>query len=122
MDVTTIASILLTGRIVALGFMIWVLNRQIYLFRNYYAEGFASTVRKILFILAIILFFSNLTPAVIDGLAIVDVAQKSSSRGITTYGLIYTLSNMITSVASAVAMFGLYILAKRILEESTNRD
>lgn len=121
MDITTLASILLTGRIVALGFMIWVIRRQIYLFQNYSAEGYASTARRILFILAIILFISNFNPALIDFLAVFADLERGGDRIIGPIGLTYTFSNMITSVASSVAMFALYQLARKILEESATK-
>lgn len=119
-SIQLLAFILLVFRLVSMTFITLVIWRQISLFgTKINFDDFPSltkgqrrniyTMRRILFAIAVVIFIGNLIPVMIDSVALLNEVIKTP--GLRSWGILYAVSNAITSVFSAFMIWFLYRLA-----------
>jgi hypothetical protein len=110
MDVKNLALILLLLRIVAIFLLGLVINRQIELIRRNNPDYVQST-RKLMLSFSLALLVGNLIPFVVDILTLaVDIPRSSAT--VNVVGVVYSLSNAVTSVVYSLLLTILYMVRK----------
>lgn len=120
MDIKTLAVILVIGHLVSSGFIGVVIKRQFELFKITIDPGIV-VFRKILFCISIAIMAGNLYPIFIDIATILSKVHRSTNH-VNMVGLIYTLSNMLTAIMSAILVWALYLFAARTLKIRDDLD
>lgn len=117
MEVKILASILLILRLIAVGFLFFVIKRQLRLIKENKTEY--TTVRMVLITLVGIGFIGNFIPIIINITAL--VGDVSNHPG--TLNTAYSLSNALTAVVLAVGWWMLYkvIADEQVLLESEKK-
>lgn len=108
MDIQHAAIILLVIRLISTGFILSVLFLQIPLFKVKLAPAEQIT-RLILFLLSAVLLFGNVIPVIIDFTTAVGAVERSTSV-LNQISLLYSFSNAMTSLGSAVLVWLMYKL------------
>lgn len=119
MNIKTLAWILLIFRLLSMGFIVLVLRRQMRLFKLY-IQPQLRTFRKVLFLLALIVFIGNLIPIVVDLLTVFSKIHRVVSRT-NMAGVVYALSNDLVSLSSSVFIWYMYRVAAKTLLIVENR-
>lgn len=109
MDIRVLATVLLIGHLISAVFMAIVLVRQVRLFRLRAQDGLVW-FRRILFVLALGIFFGNFIPIFIDALTIFNIVTRSTNR-VNTIGIAYSVSNALVFALSALLIWILYRMA-----------
>lgn len=104
MDIQVAAIYLLALRLLSSGFIISVLYIQVPLL---HIKDEESTLRKLLFALAVSLLCMNLIPVIIDVGTIFGDLERSA-KALAQFSLYYSFSNAIFSVISAFLVWGIY--------------
>lgn len=115
MEINTLATILLVGRMIAIYFMSSVVRRQLQLMKMPINDE-VRTFRKILLGLAIALLISNIVPAILDILTIVSVNSLGRTPVVGDVGIFYTLFNCSGAIVSSLLVWMLYRLAANTKE------
>lgn len=113
MDVKYLAATLLLGHTIALAVTVMILARQVRILHSN-PDPELRAGRYVLLALAIIIGMGNFIPMAIDVgvlLGVIDRAQPS------LYGVLYSLSNVLTLIFSASAVLALYIIADRLFRK-----
>lgn len=118
MDIKLLASILITGHIISAIFTSIVINRQRNLFRIK-VDPDIQKVRRVLFGMSITVFIGNLIPILVDAGTLVGSITRSSHH-VNAVGILYSVSNVVTAVVSAILIWTLYRLAARTLIDVEN--
>lgn len=111
MDIRTLAWFLLLGQIGSALFMLAVIVRQIGLFRLHIQHDIIW-FRRVLFFLALVIFFGNAIPLAIDVVTVLGLITRSTNH-VNTIGLYYSASNTLVAFTSSVLIWLLYRLAAR---------
>lgn len=117
------AGILLVVRLISMWFMYKVLRKQWSLFQ-FDIPAHIRNYRRVLFILALVIFFGNVTPALIDVVTIMQSEIRQAST-VTLISVLYTFSASGTALASAFLIWLLYRLAAeeaQTIEEEKLRE
>lgn len=101
------------GQIASAVFMFFVLRRQVRLFKLYITPEL-KVFRKILFLLAVVIFLGNLVPIIIDTLTVISHIHRSTNQ-VNTVGLLYAVSNTLTATMSALLIWIMYRMAAETL-------
>lgn len=122
MEIKTLAWCLLAGQLGSAIFMGVVIHRQIGLF-GLLIQADIVWFRRVLFVLALVIFLGNMIPLVVDILTVMDLVKRSASH-INTVGLYYTASNTLVAFFSSVLIWLLYRLAARtvLIVEQAKED
>lgn len=118
MGVKELATMLLTGHVIALIVTTLVLSRQVRILRSK-PDPELQTGRLVLLALAIVIGLGNLIPMTIDAAVIVGVVPRTPPNAA---GVLYALSNVLTLIFSASAVLALYIIADRLLRKLSGAD
>ncbi len=113
MDTKTLAALLLIGHLVATVLMLLVFYRQIKILRQRPDPELRSG-RLALFILAVAILGANFIPMAIDVLVIFGEVGRNRPSGA---GIAYALSNVLSLVFSAGALYALYVIAERLVNK-----
>lgn len=109
MDIHILAFILLVCRIVSVIFMGSVLLKQFKLFGTDESRD-VVIFRRVLFILALIIFLGQFVPILIDIATLVANAKRTNPN---ILGVAYGLSNAFTALLSSIAFWLVYRIAGR---------
>lgn len=108
-DIQIIAASLLTLRIISVAFVAQVIKRQTSLMRLKDAHQI-GTLRKVLFSLALVIFFGQWVPITIDvATLLADVPRSAPS----TLGVAYAFSNAFTAVLSSILLWLVYRVSEQ---------
>lgn len=117
MNIKVIAAILLVERLLAVTLMLFVVRKQLSLFKRR-ADQEIHRFRKLLFALALVITASNFIPIVIDALTLfANLEYRDNPQPI---GILYAISNATTAVISAAALLAIYRLAGN--NDNTSQD
>lgn len=108
MDIQHAAIILLVIRLISTGFILSVLLLQIPLFKVKLGPAEQIT-RLMLFLLSAVLLFGNVIPVIIDFTTAVGAVERNASV-LNQISLLYSFSNAMTSLGSAVLIWLIYKL------------
>lgn len=110
MDIRTLAGILLGFHIVSGIFMGLVIRKQWGLFAHD-IEGKYRSLRKLLFILSLVIFAGNLIPIIVDGGTVIGqvVGRNPHPKAIS---VAYAVSNACVALISSILIWVLYKLAE----------
>lgn len=114
MDIATLAFILLIGRLVSDFFIVLVLRRQ-WKLRKTKSHPRLMTYRKILSLLAILIFLGNVYPLLLD-IYTLSNPEIRSTRTVNLQGVIYSLDNNFTFMFASILIWVLYKLSDTVIE------
>lgn len=114
MDIQLLAILLLIGRLISEGFIIAVLRKQ-WKIRNSPIHPRLKNLRKVLTLLAILVFIGNLYPLGLDLVTLFDATVRTT-RDVNIVGVIYALDNNLTFMFAAILIWTLYKLSDVVIE------
>lgn len=106
MNIQTLATLLLIGRLISDAFIIAVLRKQ-WRIRKLPTHPRLAQIRRVLTLLAVLVFIGNLYPLFLDAFTLVDATVRST-RNVNLVGVIYSLDNNLTFMFASVLIWGLY--------------
>ena len=110
LNIETLATILLLGRMVSVGFIIAVIVMQVRLFRLP-VDPEVRTFRRVLFVLSFLILCSNFAPIAIDLLTI--FTETNRPAYVPAISITYALSNSFTAALMSITLWTLYFIAQR---------
>lgn len=114
MDIQLLAAILLVGRLISEGFIIAVMRKQ-WRIRKTKTHPRLMTIRKVLTLLAILVFIGNIYPLLLDAYTLYD-AQVRTSQNVNLVGVFYSLDNNLTFMFASILIWTLYKLSDVVIE------
>jgi hypothetical protein len=114
MDIQILASLLLAGRLVSEGFIIAVLRKQ-HRLRNKRTHPKLMAIRRVLTLLAVLVFIGNIYPLFLD-LYTLFVPAVRTSQTINLSGVFYSLDNNLTFMVASILIWTLYKLSDTVIE------
>lgn len=114
MDIIPLASILLVGRLISEAFITNVLWRQ-WKIRKTKTHPRLQQMRKVLALLAILVFVGNLYPMGLDLVTLFDPSIRTSQH-VNLQGVLYTLDNNFTFMFASILIWVLYKLSDIVIE------
>lgn len=114
MDIQLLAFLLLIGRLVSEGFIIAVLRKQ-WKIRKTKTHPRLMQMRRVLTLLAVIIFIGNLYPLALDLATLFDATVRTS-RNVNLVGVIYSLDNNLTFMVASILIWTLYKLSDVVIE------
>ncbi len=114
MDIQLLASLLLIGRLISEGFIIAVLRKQ-WRIRNSPIHPRLRNLRKVLTLLAVLVFLGNLYPLLLDFYTLIDSGVRTSQT-INLVGVFYSLDNNLTFMFASILIWTLYKLSDVVIE------
>lgn len=114
MNIQLLAALLLIGRVVAVCFNVLVINRQ-WKLRKLPTHPRLLQIRRVLSLLAILIFLGNLYPLFLDlyTLAHPDIR---STQTVNLVGVFYSLDNNLTFLFASILIWALYKIADVAIE------
>lgn len=113
MDIKMLAALLLAAHLISTFFMALVLIRQMMLFK-YRTQSQLVWFRRVLFVLALAIFFGNFIPIAIDTLTITSSVTRSTQH-VNPIGIAYAVSNALVFSFSAILIWVTYKMAQRMV-------
>lgn len=114
MDIQLLAALLLLGRLVSEYFIVLVLIRQ-WKIRKAKTHPRLGNIRRVLMLLAFLVFLGNLYPLWLDAYTLFYPAVRSTDT-INLVGVIYTIGNSFTFMFASILIWALYKLADVVIE------
>lgn len=114
MDIQLLAFLLLIGRLVSDFFIIMVLRRQ-WKIRKTRTHPRLMQVRRVLTLLAVLVFIGNIYPLLLDAYTLIDAGVRTS-RSVNIVGVIYSLDNNLTFMFASILIWTLYKLSDVVIE------
>lgn len=114
MDIKLLAFLLLAIRVVSDYFIILVLRRQ-WKLRKTTTHPRLMAYRKVLALLAILIFIGNIFPLMLDAYTLFFPLVRSSQT-INPVGVAYSLDNSLTFMFASILIYVLYKLADTVIE------
>lgn len=114
MDIQLLAFLLLIGRLISEGFIIAVLRKQ-WKIRNSPIHPRLKGLRKVLTLLAVLVFIGNLYPLGLDLYTLFDASIRTSPNA-NIVGVIYSLDNNLTFMFASILIWTLYKLSDVVIE------
>lgn len=114
MNIVPLALILLIGRLVSELFIIMVLIRQ-WQIRKTKTHPRLMQMRRVLALLAILVFIGNLYPMGLDLITLFDPGIRTSQH-VNLQGVFYTLDNNFTFMFASILIWVLYKLSDIVIE------
>lgn len=115
MDTQLLAALLLIGRLVSEYFIVWVLIKQ-WKIRNTKTHPRLLAMRRVLSLLAILVFVGNLYPLWLDIYTLFIDTELRTSQTVRLYSVVYSLDNNLTFVIASILIWVLYKLADVVIE------
>lgn len=116
MDIQVLAILLLIGRVVSMAFIFMVLLRQ-WQIRKAKTHPRLIAMRRVLALLALLVFAGNIYPLILDILTIV-MPSIRSTQVINLAGVLYSVDNNLTFMFASILIWTLYRLADAVIEVS----
>lgn len=121
-SIQIIAFILLVARLISVAFIVSVIIKQVKVFGkpidfsiapylNKLQRKNVYRVRRVLFILAVIIMVGNMVPILIDYVTLVTDNAVGRTANVKPISVAYAFSNALTAMFSAVMIWALYKLA-----------
>jgi hypothetical protein len=107
-DINSISTILFILHLIASGFMLSVIRKQLGLFKKY-IDPELRAFRLVLFLLSLSIFLGNLIPLTIDFINAIGVTSNEVPIG----RIVYISSNAIVAVISAALIWSMYRMAAK---------
>lgn len=114
MDIQLLAFLLLLGRLISEGFIIAVLRKQ-WRIRNSPIHPRLKNLRKVLTLLAILVFIGNLFPLWLDAYTLFYPGIRTTNT-VNLVGVIYSLDNNLTFMFASILIWTLYKLSDVVIE------
>lgn len=114
MDIQLLAFILLVGRLISEVFIIAVLRKQ-WKIRNAPIHPKLKNLRKVLNLLAILVFLGNIYPLLLDVFTVFNPAIRTTPF-VNLVGTLYTLDNSLTFMFASILIWTLYKLSDVVIE------
>ncbi len=114
MDIVLLAFLLLIGRVVSEIFIVLVLKRQ-WQIRKTRTHPRLMQMRKVLSLLAILVFIGNLYPLWLDLYTLFNPGIRTSQT-VNAAGVAYSLDNNLTFMFASILIWTLYKLADIVIE------
>lgn len=114
MDIQLLALLLLIGRLVSDGFIIAVLRKQ-WKLRKTRTHPRLMQIRKVLALLAVLVFVGNIYPLLLDAYTLFAPAIRAS-RSVNLVGVFYSLDNNLTFMFASILIYTLYKLSDVVIE------
>lgn len=114
MDIKQLAAILLVGRLISDFFIVLVLRRQ-WKLRKTKTHPRLMAYRKILALLAVLIFIGNIYPLVLDALTL-SITNLRSTNTVNPVGVFYSLDNNLTFMFASILIYVLYKLSDTVIE------
>lgn len=114
MDIQLLAGLLLAGRIVSELFILFVLRRQ-WKLRKTTTHPRLMQMRRVLTLLAILVFVGNLYPLWLDAYTLFHPGIRTT-QSVNIVGVIYSLDNNLTFMFASILIWTLYKLADVVLD------
>lgn len=114
MDIQLLAFLLLLGRLISEAFIIAVLRKQ-WKIRNAPIHPRLKGLRKVLNLLAILVFIGNLYPMGLDLVTLFDASVRTSPN-VNLVGVAYSLDNNLTFMFASILIWTLYKLSDVVIE------
>lgn len=115
MDIQLLAALLLIGRVVSEYFIVRVLIKQ-WKIRNTKTHPRLLAMRRVLSLLAILVFVGNLYPLWLDIYTLFIDTELRTSQTVGLYSVVYSLDNNLTFVIASILILVLYKLADVVIE------
>lgn len=115
MDIQLLAALLLIGRVVSEYFIVRVLIKQ-WKIRNTKTHPRLLAMRRVLSLLAILVFVGNLYPLWLDIYTLFIDTELRTSHTVGLYSVVYSLDNNLTFVIASILIWVLYKLADVVIE------
>lgn len=115
MDIQLLAALLLIGRLVSEYFIVRVLIKQ-WKIRNTKTHPRLLAMRRVLSLLAILVFVGNLYPLWLDIYTLFIDTELRTSQTVGLYSVVYSLDNNLTFVIASILIWVLYKLADVVIE------
>lgn len=115
MDIQLLAALLLIGRLVSEYFIVRVLIKQ-WEIRNTKTHPRLLAMRRVLSLLAILVFVGNLYPLWLDIYTLFIDTELRASQTVGLYSVVYSLDNNLTFVIASILIWVLYKLADVVIE------
>lgn len=109
MNIQLLAFLLLVGRLISDLFIILVLIRQ-WKIRKIPTHPRLSNLRRVLTLLAVLVFIGNLYPLFLDAYTLLDASIRTT-RNVNLVGVFYSLDNNLTFMFASILIWTLYKLA-----------
>lgn len=114
MDIQILAFILLMGRLISEGFIIAVIRKQ-WKIRKAPIHPKLRGLRRVLTLLAILVFVGNLYPLFLDAYTLFAPGIRTSQT-VNLVGTFYSLDNSITFMLASILIWTLYKLSDVVIE------
>lgn len=114
MDIQLLATLLLIGRLISEGFIIAVIRKQ-WRVRNTQIHPRLKALRRVLTLLAVLVFFGNIYPLLLDAYTLYDSAVRTS-QNVNLVGVFYSLDNSFTFMLASILIWTLYKLSDVVIE------
>lgn len=114
MDIQLLAALLLVGRLISEFFISLVLLRQ-WKLRKTRTHPRLMQMRKVLTLLAVLVFIGNLFPLWLDYYTLAN-PEIRTSQTVNIVGVVYSLDNNLTFMFASVLIWTLYKLADVVLD------
>jgi len=114
MDIQLLAFLLLMGRLISEGFIIAVLRKQ-WKIRNSPIHPRLRNLRKVLTLLAVLVFIGNIYPLLLDAYTLIAPGIRTSPT-INIVGVAYSLDNSLTFMFASILIWTLYKLSDVVIE------
>lgn len=114
MELQVLAPILIVGRIITICFIVAVIRKQ-WRIRKSPIHPRLQNLRKVLTLLAILVFVGNLYPLFLDVITLLPPDIRTSNV-INMLGVVYALDNNITFMLAAILIWTLYKLSDVVIE------
>ncbi|WP_438980191.1 hypothetical protein [Polynucleobacter sp.] len=114
MNIQLLAFLLLVGRLISDLFIIMVLRKQ-WKLRRTRTHPRLVAIRRVLTLLAVLVFIGNLYPLLLDAYTLIDASVRTS-RSVNLVGVIYSLDNNLTFMFASILIWTLYKLSDTVIE------
>jgi len=114
MDIQLLAFLLLIGRLISEAFIIAVLRKQ-WKIRNKPIHPRLRNLRKVLTLLAVLVFVGNIYPLALDLFTLFDAGIRTSGY-VNLVGVAYSLDNNLTFMFASILIWTLYKLSDVVIE------
>lgn len=114
MNIQLLALLLLIGRLISEGFIIAVIRKQ-WKIRKSPIHPRLRALRRVLTLLAVLVFLGNLYPLFLDLYTLFDAGVRTSPN-INLVGVFYSLDNSLTFMLASILIWTLYKLSDVVIE------
>lgn len=114
MDIQKLAFLLLIGRLISDGFIIFVLRKQ-WRIRKTRTHPRLMSIRRVLTLLALLVFIGNIYPLILDAATLFYPGIRTSQT-VNLAGAFYAISTNLTFMFASILIWTLYKLSDVVIE------